>query len=91
MRRVAAAAGNDLRALVPFLRRGGWPGGLAELRPPAAPLLVVVAENDQYMRETGELRRRLPRAEVVDVAGRDHHDLLDDEAVRARVVAFLRG
>ena len=90
MHRVAAAAGNDPRALVPFLRRGGWPGGLAELRPPPAPLLLIVAENDQYMRSTRELRRLLPHAEVLDVRDRDHHDVLDDDAVRARVVEFLR-
>lgn len=90
IRRVAEAAGNDLHALVPFLRGGGWPGGLAELCPPAAPLLLIVAEHDQYMRATGELRRRLPQAEVLDVSGRDHHDVLDDDAVRSRVLAFLR-
>ena len=90
IRRVAAAAGNDPRTLVPFLRGGGWPGGLAELRPPAVPLLLIVAENDQYMRSTAELRRLLPAAEVLDVPGRDHHDVLDDAAVRRRVVAFLR-
>lgn len=90
MRRVAENAGNDARALLPFLRGGGWPGGLAELRPPAAPLLLVLAANDQYMRETGALRDLLPDAEVHVAAGRDHHDVLLDEAVRARVVAFLR-
>lgn len=89
MRRVAERAGNDARVLLPFLHRGGWPGGLADLHQPAAPLLVIVAENDEYMRETGELLKRLPAAEVLDVPGRGHHDVLLDDAVRDRVIAFL--
>jgi pimeloyl-ACP methyl ester carboxylesterase len=90
LRRIAEAAGNDLRALLPFLRGGGWPGGLAELRAPAVPLLLLVAGRDQYMRTTTELRRRLPQAEVLEVPRRDHHDVLLDAGARARVVDFLR-
>lgn len=89
MRRVAENAGNDARTLLPFLGGGGWPGGLPDLHAPAVPLLLIVAGNDQYMRETGELRKRLPDADVLDAPGRDHHDVLLDDAVRSRVVAFL--
>jgi hypothetical protein len=57
VRRSAELGGNDLRALAPFLRNDGWPGGLAAKRPVTVPVLVVVAEEDQYMAEVDELVR----------------------------------
>ena len=91
LRKNAELAGNDLRALLPFLRTGGWPGGLGALRPVAAPLLLVVAGEDQYMAGVDALLRWLSHAEVVGAPGRDHHTVLSDPTVRERVVAFLRG
>lgn len=90
LRRNAELAGNDARALLPYLRHGGWPGGLSEMRPTEIPVLLIVAADDQYMRETGALRTWLDHATVIEVAGRNHHDVLDDERVKRSVVAFLR-
>jgi pimeloyl-ACP methyl ester carboxylesterase len=88
IRRNAELAGNELEALVPFLGSGGWPGGIGDERPVTAPLLVIVAEQDQYMRRVDGLLRWLAHAEVVRVP-RDHHTVLDDEIVRARMLDFL--
>ena len=89
IRRNAELAGNELQALVPFLQSGGWPGGIAEERPVTAPLLVIVAEQDQYMSGVDALLRWLPHADVMRVA-RDHHTVLYTEVVQERVVTFLR-
>jgi pimeloyl-ACP methyl ester carboxylesterase len=89
IRRSAELRGNDLRALAAFLRTGGWPGGLPAQRPVRAPVLLVVAESDQYMTPADELARWLRHAEVFRVAGADHYTVLDDEGARARVLRFL--
>jgi pimeloyl-ACP methyl ester carboxylesterase len=89
LRRNAELAGNDLDALLPFLRCGGWPGGLEHLRPVAAPVLLIVAEQDQYMAGVDEILRWLPDVEVVRAAGRDHHGVLADPTVHARVLDFV--
>ena len=88
IRRNAESAGNELKALLPFLHGGGWPGGIREERPITAPVLVIVAEQDQYMRGVDELLRWLAHADVLRVSS-DHHTILDQEAVRVRVIAFL--
>jgi non-heme chloroperoxidase len=90
IRRNAEAAGNDLSALAPFFRNGGWPGGLAAVAPLRMPALVFVAEHDQYMQPAGELIHRLAPTQTVLVPGRHHHDVLLDDEVRMRVVDFLR-
>jgi hypothetical protein len=76
--------------LLPYLRHGGWPGGITDTAAIAAPVLLVVAADDQYMSQTQALRQWLDHASVLDVANRHHHNVLDDEAVRGDVVAFLR-
>jgi pimeloyl-ACP methyl ester carboxylesterase len=91
LRRNAELAGNDVAALAPFLRTGGWPGGLAEPRPVRVPVLLVAAEGDEYMAEVDRILDWLPRAQVLRVPGRTHHTVLDDGGVRQNVVAFLRG
>ncbi len=91
IRRNADLAGNDPAALLPYLRHGGWPGGIDEPAPIDVPVLVVAAANDEYMRGTRALTEWLPHAAVVEIEGRGHHDLLDDERVRQSVVAFLHG
>ena len=90
LRRNAEAAGNDLAALVPFLRNGGWPGGLDPSRSVTAPVLLLVAEQDQYMRDVNELVGWLAHARVQRVPA-DHYAVLDDDTVRAGVVRFLHG
>lgn len=89
IRRNAEFAGNDLRALLPFLQQGGWPGGLRSLAPVLAPRLVVVAEGDEHMAETDELLRWLSPAEVRRFPGLSHFDVLGDATVKAEVVGFL--
>jgi pimeloyl-ACP methyl ester carboxylesterase len=89
IRRNAEAAGNDLRALLPFLRQGGWPGGLAHVTPLDVPSLLVIAEADEYMGPTGALVDRLAPTRTLVVEGRGHHDVLADETVKSAVVAFL--
>jgi pimeloyl-ACP methyl ester carboxylesterase len=89
LRRNAELAGNDPAALLPYLRHGGWPGGLTDTRPTDTPVLLIVAEHDEYMIGTGALRAWLAHASVLEVKGRTHHDVLDDETVKQRVPAFL--
>jgi len=81
--------GNDLKALAPFLRNGGWPGGLDAERPVAAPVLLILAENDQFMGESDELERWLSHARVERVPRCDHYTVLNDDRVRAAVLDFL--
>jgi pimeloyl-ACP methyl ester carboxylesterase len=90
IRRSAEAAGNELAALLPFLRIGGWPGGLDYVRDVQAQILILVAEDDQYMGSVDELVRLLPHAEVERMPNADHYTLLDSDAVRERVLRFLR-
>jgi pimeloyl-ACP methyl ester carboxylesterase len=90
IRRGAETAGNDLTALAPFLHTGGWPGGLDARHEVPVPVLVVAAANDQYMATIDELIRWLPHAEVQRVPDADHYTVLDVDAVRDRVVDFLR-
>jgi pimeloyl-ACP methyl ester carboxylesterase len=86
--RNAEHAGNDPRGLLPYLQGDGWPGGLDELLPVRAPVLLFVAENDQYMVTSDAIRRWLAHAEVVSVPG-DHHALALDEELLARAIHFL--
>jgi pimeloyl-ACP methyl ester carboxylesterase len=88
IRKNAELAGVDPRALLPFLQTGGWPGGLDELRPVTAPILLFVAARDQYMTKTEELRRWLRHAEVLELPD-DHHHVCGSEPLKRRVLAFL--
>lgn len=85
--RSAKAANNDLVALLPFFRNSGWPGGPEEEQPVTAPVLLVVADDDQYMVKVDELLRWLSHAEVQHVRAH-HYAVLDDETVRAGVLRF---
>jgi pimeloyl-ACP methyl ester carboxylesterase len=90
IRRNAELAGNDPRGLLPYLHGSGWPGGLDELSAIPAPVLLFVAEHDQYMTETAAIRRWLDHAEVVTLPG-DHHAILGNSELVARVIRFLSG
>jgi pimeloyl-ACP methyl ester carboxylesterase len=59
IRRNAERAGNDRRALATFFERGGWPGDLVNVGKVAAPVLVVLAEHDEFMPTADELVRKL--------------------------------
>ena len=91
IRRSAELGGGDAAALAPFLRNGGWPGGIGVERAVRVPALIVVAASDQYMPQVDELLRLVPHAQVERVAEGDHYTVLDDESVRAAVVRFLKG
>ena len=86
----AELAGYEPSALLPYLRHGGWPGGLSKTGPIEAPVLLILAADDQYMNETKALRDWLENARIVEAAGRHHHDVLDDDTVKQNVVTFLR-
>ena len=90
LRHNAELAGHEPSALLPYLRQGGWPGGLSDVDPVQVSVLLVLAADDQYMRQTKALREWLDQARLVEVGGRHHHDVLEDEAVKQSVVAFLR-
>ena len=90
IRRNAELAGNGLDALLPFLEGGGWPGGLDDTRPVRAPVLMVTAEDDEYMADTDAISDWLAPPRIVTAAGRSHHDVLHDDAVKQAVVDFLR-
>jgi pimeloyl-ACP methyl ester carboxylesterase len=89
LRRNAVAAGNELAALLPFLKNGGWPGGLDAIGPVAVPTLVYLASDDQYMQPADILVKRLAPERVLLVADRHHHDVQTDVTVRREVVSFL--
>ena len=89
IRQRAQLGGNDLKALAPFLRNGGWPGALDAEQPVQASVLLIVADDDQFMGEVGELSRWLAHAEVIRVPGCDHYTVLNDETVRNGVLDFL--
>lgn len=67
IRRNAEAVGRDLNALLPYLQGGGWPGSLDELGHVKGPILLFVAESEQYMAKTDRsnggcgTRRRSPQ------------------------------
>ena len=86
MRRNAERAGNDVDALLPYLGHGTWPGAPTRLQPLPMPVLVILAEADQYMWPADELLERLRPSNVLRLPGRGHHQvLMDDEAKRAAV------
>jgi pimeloyl-ACP methyl ester carboxylesterase len=90
LRENALRAGSDLRALAACMRNGrGWPGGLDELPPIAVPVLLVVAEHDQYMRGHRVLLGGIPNAEAAEIPGRDHHTVVPDPRFKRAVLAFL--
>jgi hypothetical protein len=57
--------------------------------PLAVPALVILAERDEYMDGAERLLAELRPSEVMHVHARGHHDVLDDDAVKRRVVHFL--
>lgn len=90
MRAAAEGRGLDPAVLEPYYTGRGWPAGLDEPLPEiAAPTLLFLAGDDQFMRPTERTERWLEHAEVVRSPGRDHYRVLDDPALRAAVLRFL--
>lgn len=90
IRRNAEAAGNDLRALLPFLQNGGWPAGLGSVAPLTMPTLVIVAEADEYMSETDVLLSAIRPTQVLRLHGKGHHQVMGDDEVKQETIGFLR-
>jgi pimeloyl-ACP methyl ester carboxylesterase len=90
IRRNAEGAGNDLRALLPFLQNGGWPAGLRSVARLNMPSLVIVAEADEYMAKTDALLAALRPTQILRLRGKGHHQVMGDDDAKRAVVAFLR-
>ncbi len=90
IRLYADQAGNDRKALAALLHSGGWPGYLPTLMPIAPPLLIVLAENDPYMRTIHCLQAGLPQAQCATLSGVSHTMLIGDQRFRELVRSFLQ-
>lgn len=55
------------------------------------PVLVAIGTKDDIAGSAEKLARLLPRAEVLDIPGRDHMVAVGDKVYKAGVVAFLDG
>jgi pimeloyl-ACP methyl ester carboxylesterase len=89
IRRNAARPGNDPRALATFFERGGWPGDLASIGAVAAPVLVVLAERDEFMPGADELVRTL--GACVRTLDCGHAAAARDPRFVELVLSFIRG
>lgn len=89
IRRNAELAGNDTRALLPFLQLGGWPGGLSDLSPLEVPALMIVADADEYMPRSDALIASLAPTQVMHLPARGHHEVLPDKSIMREVARFL--
>lgn len=89
IRRNAELAGNDVRALLPFLQQGGWPAGLTDASPLNVPALVIVAEADEYMPRAETLLAALAPTKVVRLPGLGHHQFMGDASLTQEAVCFL--
>jgi pimeloyl-ACP methyl ester carboxylesterase len=85
----ADAAPNDLHALAALPARGGWPGDLEDPVPVEAPVLLVIAREDQFMRGHARLLELLPNAEVLELSQVTHGGIVRDAGARERVLQFL--
>lgn len=85
----ADAAPNDLEALASLAERGGWPGDLERPVPVEAPTLLVVAGEDQFMRGHERLLELLTNAQVLELPGLTHGEIVRDAVARERILAFL--
>jgi pimeloyl-ACP methyl ester carboxylesterase len=89
IRRNAERAGNDAAALAAFFERGGWPGDLTSIGHVAAPVLVVLAERDEFMPTADELLRRIPaRATTLEDCG--HAAAVRDPRFVELALSFIR-
>jgi pimeloyl-ACP methyl ester carboxylesterase len=89
LRRNAELAGNDRRALLPFLQQGGWPGGLTGVSPLVVPALVIVAAADEYMPRSDALLAALAPTQVLHLREHGHHGVMAHELVQQEVIRFL--
>jgi pimeloyl-ACP methyl ester carboxylesterase len=89
IRRNAERGGNDAAALAAFFERGGWPGDLTTVGHITAPVLVVLAERDEFMPTADELLRRIP-ARVATLKDCGHAAAARDPRFLELALSFIR-
>jgi pimeloyl-ACP methyl ester carboxylesterase len=89
IRRNGERAGNDVAALAAFFERGGWPGDLTTVGHITAPVLVVLAERDEFMPTADELLRRIP-ARVAMLEDCGHAAAARDPRFLELALSFIR-
>lgn len=82
--------GNDLRALAALMRGPGWPGYVEIKQAPAVPVLIVKAEQDEYMPSVEKLMKALPQAQLQIIPATNHFTVIRDEFCKEVVLRFLR-
>ena len=89
IRRNAERAGNDTAALAAFFERGGWPGDLTSIGHVTARVLVVLAEQDEFMPTADELVRGIP-AHVTTLEDCAHAAAVRDPRFVELALSFVR-
>ena len=89
-RTLVDVSGNDLRALAALMRGPGWPGYVELKQAPAAPVLIVKAEQDEYMPDVEKLMQALPQAQLQIIPGTNHLTVIRDPRCKELVLQFLR-
>jgi pimeloyl-ACP methyl ester carboxylesterase len=89
MRGNAERAGNNAEALLPYLRRGGWPGSPTGLHPLPMPALVILAEADEYMWPADELLEQLQPSAVLRLPDHGHYQVMPSDDVKRTAAHFL--
>jgi len=88
VRTVAERAGNDVTAVLEWVRRSDAPPSFADLARVKAPVLLVLGEQD-FLGEPTRLVQSLPQARLVRLADTDHFSTTSRDEARSVVVDFL--
>jgi pimeloyl-ACP methyl ester carboxylesterase len=75
-----------LAACIRGSRQSLTPAGVARI---AAPTLIAVGTRDVVAGDASKLAAMIPRAEALDIPGRDHNLAVGDKVFKAAVLAFL--
>jgi pimeloyl-ACP methyl ester carboxylesterase len=75
-----------LAACIRGSRQSLTPAGVARI---GAPTLIAVGTKDAVAGDPHRLAAMMPRAEALDIPGRDHHLAVGDKVFKAGVLAFL--
>jgi pimeloyl-ACP methyl ester carboxylesterase len=81
--------GNDLRALAALMRGPGWPGYVELKQAPAVPVLIVKAEQDEYMPDVEQLMKAMPQAQLLIIPATNHLTVIRDKRCKEIVIQFL--
>jgi pimeloyl-ACP methyl ester carboxylesterase len=80
---------SDLKALAACIRGSRQtltPAGVAQI---GAPTLIAIGTRDEVAGDPKKLAAMIPRAEALDIPGRDHNLAVGDKTYKAGVLAFL--